>query len=66
MRDVRVRLPETAVHLLELNESARIDLSNRLATAPALEISCTVSEAIGLGIPVSEILPLTPLYLEFQ
>jgi glycosidase len=67
LQEVRVRLPETAVHFLNLNETAnrKIKLSDRLGSARASEISSTVAEALGAGIPISEIPPLTPLYLEF-
>jgi glycosidase len=67
MQEVRVRLSETAMHFLNLNETAnrKIELSDRLGPARALEISSTVAEALEAGIPISEIPPLTPLYFEF-
>jgi hypothetical protein len=67
MQEVRVRLSEAAMHFLNLNETAnrKIELSDRLGPARALEISSTVTEALGAGIPISEIPPLTALYFEF-
>jgi hypothetical protein len=67
LREVRVRLPETAMHFLNLTETAdrKIEFSDRLGPPRAPEISSTVAEALGAGIPISEIPPLTPLYLEF-
>jgi glycosidase len=67
LQEVRVRLPETAMHFLNLNETTnrKIELNDRLGPARASEISSTVAEALGEGIPISEIPPLTPLYLEF-
>lgn len=67
LQEVRVRLPETAMHFLNLNETAngKIKLSDRLGPARASEIGSTVADALGAGIPISEIPPLTPLYLEF-
>jgi glycosidase len=67
LQEVRVRLPETAMHFLNLNETAngKIKLSDRLGPARASEIGSTIAEALGAGIPISKIPPLTPLYLEF-
>jgi len=65
LRDVRVRLSETAARFLDWNEPAdrKIELSDRLGPN-ATEIQSTIFEALGAGIPISEIPPLTPLYLE--
>jgi glycosidase len=67
LRDVRVLLPATAIQFLNLSEnvSRKIELSDRLRPARALEISSTVTEALTGGIPILEIPPLTPFYLEF-
>ena len=67
LQEVRVRFPEAAIHFLDLNENAgrKIEFSDRLGSARGSEISSTVAEALGAGIPISEIPPLTPLYLEF-
>jgi hypothetical protein len=67
LREVRVRLPETALHFLNLDETANrnIELNDRLGAARAPEIRSTVAEALGAGISISEVPPLTPLYLEF-
>jgi len=66
MRDVRVLLPASAAQFLDLIETAnsKILLRDRLEPASSSEIRTTVTEALGAGIPVSEIPPLTPLYLE--
>jgi glycosidase len=67
LQEVRVRLPETALHFLNLDENANrnIELNDRLGAARASEIRSTVAEALGAGISISEVPPLTPLYLEF-
>ncbi len=66
--EVRVRLPEAAVHFLNLIEPANtaIELSERLDPTRASKIRSTVAEALGAGIPIAEIPPLTPLYLELR
>ncbi len=66
LQKVRVRLPETALHFLDWNEFAdgTIELSDRLGSPPAPEIRSTILEARCAGISISEIPPLTPLYLE--
>ena len=66
LQNVRVLLPAAAIHFLDLNETNRkIELRDRLGPAHALEIRSTVAEALGAGIPILEIPPLTSLYLEF-
>ena len=67
LREVRVRLPETAMHFLNLNEAVarEVELNDRLAAAHAARISSTIAEALGAGVPISAIPPLTPLFLEF-
>jgi hypothetical protein len=51
---------------LKADESdGRPTLTDRLALEHATRISLTVAEALNPGIPISEIPPLTPLYLEF-
>jgi glycosidase len=67
LREVRVRLPATAMQFLDLDADKldrRVGLSDRLGLEPATKINSTVAEALGLGIPLSEILPLTSFYLE--
>jgi hypothetical protein len=56
------------MHFLDLNVAAtdrRLTLIDRLAVEHTTKISSTVGEALAAGIPISEIPPLTPLYLEF-
>jgi glycosidase len=68
LREVRVHLPETAIQFLNLNADAadsRLAVTDRLALEHATKISLTVAEALDAGIPISEIPPLMPLYLEF-
>src|SRR5204863_7812047 len=66
LREVRVRLPETAMQFLDLNEvaSREIVLNDQLGPAPAAKISSTIEEALGPGISISEIPPLTSFYFE--
>jgi glycosidase len=64
LRDVRVILSPSAMQFLDLNETAHIELSDRLGPARASEISSTVAEALGAGIPIVEISPLTSFYFE--
>ncbi|MEY2488067.1 MAG: hypothetical protein QOC70_9 [Verrucomicrobiota bacterium] len=67
LRDVRVILPATAMQFLDLDAEEfdlRLTLTDRLALEGAAKTSATVAEALGAGIPISEIPPLTPLYLE--
>jgi len=66
LREVRVRLPETALRFLDLNGPAerKIELSDRLGPPHRTRIRSTILEALGAGISISEIPPLTPLYLE--
>jgi hypothetical protein len=65
LREVRVRLPETALRFLDWSEPAdrEIALNDRLGS-DATEMQSTILEALGAGIQISEIPPLTPLYLE--
>jgi hypothetical protein len=68
LQNVRVLLPATAIHFLDLNETAsdtRVTLADRLALEPATKILSTVAEATSAGLPISVIPPLTPLYFEF-
>jgi glycosidase len=67
LQNVRVLLPATAMHFLDLNETAnrKIEFNDRLGPARPLAIRSTVAEALNPGIPISTIPPLTPLYLEF-
>ena len=68
LHEVRVCLPEAAMHFLNLialpNEA--IELSERLSPTRTSKIRSTVVEALATGIPIFEIPPLTPLYLEFR
>ena len=68
LREVRVRLPETALHFLDLNgdESSRLDLTDRLALERAAKISSTVAEARDAGLPIVEIPRLTSFYFELD
>ena len=69
LRDVRVLLPATAMQFLDLNANepnGPLILTDRLALEDATRISSTVAEAVSAGIPISEIPPLTPFYLEFD
>jgi glycosidase len=68
LRDVRVRLPETAMRFLDWNEPAdrKIELSDRLGPARTTKLRSTILEALDTGIPIPEIPPLTPLYLELN
>jgi hypothetical protein len=54
------------VRFLDWNEPAdrKIELSDRLGPPHGAEIRSTILEALGAGILISEIPPLTPLYLE--
>jgi hypothetical protein len=63
-----VRLPKTALRFLDWNEPAdrKIELSDRLGPSNTTKIRSTILEALGAGIPISEIPPLTPLYLELN
>jgi glycosidase len=67
VRDVCVLLSETAIRFLGLGETAsdtRVTFTDRLAPSPSFQIASTIAEASNTGISISEILPLTPLYLE--
>ena len=44
----------------------QLTLIDRLAPNEATQINSTVAEALSPGIPLSEIPPLTPLYLELR
>jgi glycosidase len=65
LHEVRVRLPEVALHFLNLTGPGHkaIELRERLDPDRAL-IPSQVAEALGAGIPIAEIPPLTPFYLE--
>ena len=67
LQNIRVLLPGTAMQFLDLREDAasKIVLSDRLEPAYTMEIESTVSEALGTGIPISEIPPLTSFFFEF-
>jgi glycosidase len=67
LKNVRVILPAAAMQFLDLNENrsdARLTLTDRLAPSPSIRIPSTIAEASSAGIPISEIPPLTPHYLE--
>jgi glycosidase len=66
LREVHVRFPESALRFLDWNEFThrKIELNDRLGSPAALEIRSTAMKALGPGIFISEIPPLTPLYLE--
>jgi glycosidase len=69
LREVRVRLPATAMQFLDLSahgSDRQLTLTDRLAPEPALKISSTATEALNEGIPIPEIPPLTSFYLEFD
>ena len=56
------------MRFLGLGETAsdtRVTFTDRLAPSPSFQIASTIAEASNTGISISEILPLTPLYLEF-
>ena len=68
LQNVRVLLPATALHFLDLSETAsgtRLTLTDRLAPSTSIRITSTIAEASSTGIPISEIPSLTPHYFEF-
>jgi glycosidase len=68
LRDVRVRLPATALQFLGLGENAfdtRLTFTDRLAPSPSFQTASTIAEVLNTGFLISEIVPLTSLYLEF-
>jgi glycosidase len=67
LREVRVRLPETAMRFLDLDLTGDqpIKLRDRLDSARTAKANSTVQEALDHGISIPEIPPLTPLYFEF-
>jgi glycosidase len=67
LQKVRVRLPETAVRFLDLDVMGNqpIELSDRLDPARMAKANSTLQGALGHGISIPEIPPLTPLYFEF-
>jgi glycosidase len=65
LQEVRVRLPETAMHFLNETADERLTLTDRLLLEDTMRISLPFAEALGAGILIPEIPPLTPLYLEF-
>ena len=67
LREVRVRLPATAMQFLDLNadkSNRRLVLTDRLALEDPTRTSSTVAEALNAGIPIVEISPLTSFYFE--
>ncbi|PYJ09871.1 MAG: hypothetical protein DMF06_08445 [Verrucomicrobia bacterium] len=66
LREVRVLLPASVLEFLNLGPGTDFSLVDRLAQAPTLELRSTAAEALSSGIPIPEIPPLTPLYLEFS
>ena len=67
LEKVRVRLPETAMRFLDLDLTGNrpIQLRDRLDPVRTAKANTTYQEALGHGISIPEIPPLTPLYLEF-
>jgi glycosidase len=69
LKNIRVLLPASAIQFLDLSETAsdtQLTFADRLAVEPGTKITSTVAEAMSIGLPISEISPLTPIYLEFS
>jgi len=69
LHDVSVVLSPSAMEFLDLSESSAgraLKFVDRLARTQELETIITVEEVRAAGFPLSEIAPLTPLYLEFS
>jgi glycosidase len=67
LRDVGILLSDDAIKFLGLSgdlPNQQLKLTDRLAANYTAEINSTVAEALGAGIPIKDIPPLTPFYLE--
>jgi glycosidase len=68
LQNIRVLLSASAMQFLDLSvntSDAQLTLTDRLAPSPSIRVTSTIAEVSSAGIPISEIPPLTPLYLEF-
>lgn len=67
--DIRVCLPDTAIRALGLggkDRATRLELLDRLAVRDAAAASATIAEAIGKGISIAEMPPLSACYFEIK
>jgi glycosidase len=69
LKDVQVRLPETAIASIGLNtqkHGTRIRIKDRLNVTPLADVTLDVGYLRESGIPITEIPPLSAAYLEIK
>ena len=69
LKDVQVRLPETAIAAIGLNSQdrgAKIRIKDRLNVTPLADVTLNAGYLRESGIPITEIPPLSACYLEIK